>query len=46
MSCACWRQDKTFKQYEGMWHSLLCGELEENVELVYRDIFDWLSRRI
>lgn len=28
--------DKTFKLYEGMWHSLTEGELDENVERVFK----------
>lgn len=32
--------------YEGMWHSLLGGELKENVETVYGDIFEWLERQL
>lgn len=34
-------KDKTLKIYEGMWHQL-AGEPEENVELVFGDMVEWL----
>ncbi|XP_047313351.1 caffeoylshikimate esterase [Impatiens glandulifera] len=37
--------DKTLKIYEGMMHSLLFGETDENVEIVRRDILNWLNAR-
>ncbi|PIA40779.1 hypothetical protein AQUCO_02400088v1 [Aquilegia coerulea] len=37
--------DKTIKIYEGMMHSLLFGETDENVETVRRDIVSWLNER-
>ena len=39
-------EDKTLKLYHGMWHALLAGEPDENVEIIYRDIEDWLKDRI
>lgn len=27
--------------YEGFWHSLTAGELEENIDQVFSDIFTW-----
>ena len=39
-------QDKTLKLYDGMWHALLAGERDEDVETIYRDIEDWLKVRI
>ncbi len=39
-------QDKEFKLYDGLWHSLVAGELKENVDLVYADIFAWLERQL
>lgn len=39
-------EDKTMKIYEGMWHSLLYGETDENIEIVRKDIADWLAKRI
>ncbi|KAK1266077.1 hypothetical protein QJS04_geneDACA015349 [Acorus gramineus] len=36
--------DKTIKVYPGMWHQLV-GEPDENVELVFGDIIDWLKAR-
>ncbi|KAK8292877.1 hypothetical protein V6Z11_D06G149200 [Gossypium hirsutum] len=38
-------QDKTLKIYEGMWHSLLFGEPDENIEIVRTDILSWLDDR-
>ncbi|KAM1154464.1 hypothetical protein ACFX19_037445 [Malus domestica] len=38
-------EDKTLKIYEGMMHSLLFGEIDENVEVVRRDILGWLNHR-
>ncbi|CAL5345995.1 hypothetical protein CsSME_00030552 [Camellia sinensis var. sinensis] len=38
-------EDKTLKIYDGMMHSLLFGETDENVEIVQRDILSWLNDR-
>lgn len=38
-------EDKRVKIYEGMMHSLLFGETDENVEIVRSDILAWLSER-
>nr|AOS51476.1 caffeoyl shikimate esterase [Calamus jenkinsianus] len=38
-------EDKTIKIYEGMMHSLLFGETDENVALVRNDILTWLNER-
>ncbi|KAH7545950.1 caffeoylshikimate esterase [Ziziphus jujuba] len=38
-------QDKTIKIYDGMMHSLLFGETDENVEIVRADIVSWLNDR-
>ncbi|KAL3681833.1 hypothetical protein R1sor_024789 [Riccia sorocarpa] len=37
--------DKNLKLYTGMWHGLTTGEPDQNVELVFRDITDWLDER-
>ncbi|XP_021726388.1 caffeoylshikimate esterase-like [Chenopodium quinoa] len=37
--------DKTIKIYEGMVHSMLFGETDENVEIVRNDILCWLNDR-
>ncbi|KAK6933256.1 Serine aminopeptidase, S33 [Dillenia turbinata] len=37
--------DKTFKLYPGMWHALTSGEPEENMDLVFSDIIEWLVKR-
>ncbi|KAJ4948003.1 hypothetical protein NE237_026754 [Protea cynaroides] len=36
-------ENKSIKIYEGMMHSLLFGETNENVEIVRRDILLWLN---
>lgn len=38
-------KDKNIKLYQGMWHGLLYGEPEENINIVFKDIIDWLDRR-
>jgi len=38
--------DKTIKIYPGMWHTLLSGEPDENIEKVFGDIVDWLNERV
>lgn len=37
--------DKTIKVYDGMMHSLLFGETDENVKIVRSDILQWLNAR-
>ena len=37
--------DKTLKLYEGMWHSLIGGETDENVDLVLNDSIQWILDR-
>ncbi|XP_074286713.1 caffeoylshikimate esterase-like [Silene latifolia] len=37
--------DKTFKLYPGMWHALTYGELPENINIVFKDIIEWLDER-
>lgn len=37
--------DKTFKLYPEMWHSLTEGEPDENVDIVFKDIFAWLAEK-
>ncbi|KAI8562221.1 hypothetical protein RHMOL_Rhmol03G0017800 [Rhododendron molle] len=39
-------EDKTFKLYPGMWHSLIYGELPENIDAVFEDINSWLDNRV
>lgn len=38
-------QDKTFKMYPGMWHSLSYGETPGNIDIVFRDVIRWLEER-
>eukprot|EP00246_Nothoceros_aenigmaticus_P002356 TRINITY_DN131_c0_g1_i1.p1 TRINITY_DN131_c0_g1~~TRINITY_DN131_c0_g1_i1.p1 ORF type:complete len:329 (+),score=56.61 TRINITY_DN131_c0_g1_i1:475-1461(+) len=40
-----WSCDKTFNKYPGMWHGLLTGEPDDNIDLVFNDIILWLSER-
>lgn len=37
--------DKTIRIYDGMMHSLLFGETDENVEIVRSDVLQWLIDR-
>ncbi|CAK9136127.1 unnamed protein product [Ilex paraguariensis] len=37
-------KDKTIRIYPGMWHQLV-GEPEENVELVFGEVVEWLRAR-
>ncbi|KAI5081028.1 hypothetical protein GOP47_0004211 [Adiantum capillus-veneris] len=37
--------DKSIIMYEGMWHGLLFGEPDNNIDHVIRDIIAWLSKR-
>lgn len=39
-------QKKTIKIYEGMQHSLLQGEYDDNVSIILADISAWLDERI
>ncbi|KAL1541393.1 acylglycerol lipase [Salvia divinorum] len=38
--------NKTLKLYPDMWHSLSYGELPENLDLVFSDVFRWLENRV
>lgn len=38
-------KDKTFRLYPDSWHSLLSGEPDEIVDVVFSDIFTWLDAR-
>lgn len=37
--------DKAMITYPGMWHGLLFGEPEDNIDLVMQDITTWLNKR-
>ncbi|XP_077211297.1 lysophospholipase 2 [Tasmannia lanceolata] len=39
-------EDKTVKIYEGMYHSLIQGEPEENSERVLSDMREWIDERV
>ncbi|KAJ7543618.1 hypothetical protein O6H91_09G045200 [Diphasiastrum complanatum] len=38
--------DKTFKLYPELWHGLLSGETDEDINKVFSDIISWLDTRI
>lgn len=38
-------QDKTLRLYDGMFHSLLCGEFDENIDVVFNDSIQWVLER-
>ncbi|KAI6698211.1 hypothetical protein NL676_018330 [Syzygium grande] len=38
-------EDKTFKLYSGMWHSLLYGEPPSNINIVFADIIGSLDKQ-
>ncbi|KAM7270444.1 hypothetical protein ACFE04_029658 [Oxalis oulophora] len=38
--------DKTLKLYPGMWHGLLYGETPSNIEIVFKDIIEWLDDKV
>jgi len=38
--------DKSIRLYDGMWHSITCGEPEEGVDLVFQDAINWVKARI
>ncbi|KAL2629324.1 hypothetical protein R1flu_014010 [Riccia fluitans] len=42
----CRSKDKTLKIYQGMRHSLLQGETDENVAILIADISGWLEQRV
>ncbi|XP_010535125.1 PREDICTED: caffeoylshikimate esterase [Tarenaya hassleriana] len=39
-------EDKTLKLYEGMYHSLIQGEPDEEAEIVLKDMRDWIDERV
>lgn len=39
-------EDKTLRIYEGMQHSLIQGEPDENVAIILNDISTWLKIRV
>lgn len=38
-------KDKSIRLYGGMWHALTSGEPDENIDLVFADVIDWISER-
>ena len=39
-------EDKSLKLYEGMYHSLIQGETDENADLVLKDMREWIDARV
>jgi acylglycerol lipase len=39
-------EDKTIRIYEGMLHSLIQGEPDDNVAIILEDISSWLKQRV
>ncbi|KAE9467769.1 hypothetical protein C3L33_00308, partial [Rhododendron williamsianum] len=39
-------KDKTLKIYEGMYHSLIQGEPDENADIVLGDMRAWIDERV
>lgn len=39
-------EDKTLKIYEGMYHSLIQGETDENADIVLGDMRAWIDERV
>ncbi|KAK9266285.1 hypothetical protein L1049_001807 [Liquidambar formosana] len=39
-------EDKSLKMYEGMYHSLIQGEPDENANVVLRDMKEWIDERV
>ncbi|KAG6792281.1 hypothetical protein POTOM_001425 [Populus tomentosa] len=39
-------EDKSLKMYEGMYHSLIQGEPDENANLVVKDMRGWIDERV
>ena len=37
--------DKTIRLYEGMWHALTSGESDENIDMVFNDVIQWVLER-
>jgi acylglycerol lipase len=37
--------DKTLRLYDGMLHSLLAGEFDENIDMVFQDSIKWILER-
>jgi len=39
-------KDKSIRLYDDMWHALMCGEPDDNVEIVFRDCINWILERV
>lgn len=38
--------DKTIRLYDGMWHALLSGESDADIDCVFRDVTQWIMDRL
>ncbi|XP_048616632.1 caffeoylshikimate esterase-like [Brassica napus] len=38
--------DKTLKLYDGMYHSLIQGEPDENAAIVFKDMREWIDEKV
>lgn len=38
--------DKTMKIYDGMWHALLAGQYDADVDNIFADILNWVKRGV
>jgi esterase/lipase len=38
-------KDKSIRLYDGMWHSLTGGEADEDIDMVFSDMIDWILKR-
>jgi len=39
-------KDKSIRLYDGMYHALMCGEPDENADIVFRDCINWILKRV
>lgn len=37
--------DKSIQLYDGLWHALTAGETNENIDMVFNDIIQWIVQR-
>jgi len=38
-------KDKTIKIYDGLWHNLTGAESDEDTEMLFDDMWEWISKR-
>lgn len=37
--------DKSIKLYDGLWHALTSGETNDNMNMVFNDVIEWILKR-